>query len=106
MVKRGEVWHARLDPTEGREIRKSRPCLIVSPAEIHDYLNIVIVLPLTSGSQPANYRIPVHFNRKPGLILVEQIRALDKSRLSRRLGMVDPATLARVLETLRETFSE
>lgn len=58
MVSRGEVWYVRLDPTEGREIRKTRPCLIVSPPEIHNYLDIVTVVPLTTGSRPAAYRVP------------------------------------------------
>ena len=105
MVVRGEVWYARLDPTEGREIRKTRPCLVVSPPEIHDYLDIVTVVPLTSGSRPAAYRIPARFKGKSGFILTEQIRTLDKARLSRKLGRIDDATLSEVLRTLREAFT-
>ena len=106
MVTRGEVWLARLDPTEGREIQKTRPCVIVSPPEIHDHLSIVMVAPMTTGSHAAAFRVPVVFRRKQGLILLEQIRALDKRRLIRRLGAVDGATLAAVLAVLREMFAE
>jgi mRNA interferase MazF len=106
MVKRGEVWVARLEPTEGREIRKSRPCLVVSPPEIHDHLDIVMVAPMTTGSRPAAYRIPVRFGGKSGLILLEQIRVLDKRRLTRRWGSVERDVLARVLTTLREMFAD
>ena len=106
MVKRGEVWLSQLDPTRGREIRKTRPCMIVSPPEIHDFLDVAIVAPMTTGSRPAGFRVPVKFGGKNGLLLLEQIRALDKSRLVRRLGSVDSRTLAAALATLREMFAE
>jgi mRNA interferase MazF len=94
-----------LDPTLGSEIRKSRPCVVVSPAEMHDHLRTVIVAPMTTGAQNAPFRIPVSFGGKKGLILVDQIRALDKARLARRLGSVSPATLSATLRTLQETFA-
>jgi mRNA interferase MazF len=105
MVKRGEIWLVRLDPTEGREIRKTRPCLIVSPPDIHDYLQIVIAAPLTTGSRPAPYRIPTRFAGKEGLVLLEQIRTLDRRRLVRRVGSVGKATLVTALSTLQEMFA-
>jgi mRNA interferase MazF len=105
MVKRGEIWLARLDPTEGREIRKTRPCLIVSPSDIHDHLPLVIAAPLTTGSGPAPYRIPVRFAGREGLVLQEQIRVLDRRRLVRRLGVVGKTTLQAVLATLQEMFA-
>ncbi len=97
---------SRLDPTEGREIRKTRPCVIVSPSEIHDYLDIVLVAPLTTGSRSAAYRIPLSFGGKKGFILLEQIRVLDKRRLTRRLGTVEKGVLSRALSTLQEMFAE
>lgn len=106
MVARGEVWLARLDPTEGREIQKTRPCLVISPPEIHDYLDTVLVAPLTSGSHPARYRVPTRFNDKDSLILLEQIRVLDKRRLLRLLGTIESKTLRSVLATLQELFAE
>jgi mRNA interferase MazF len=103
---RGEVWLARLDPTVGSEIRKSRPCVVISPAEMHDYLHTLIVAPMTTGSQPAPFRIPLKFDRKEGLILLDQIRAIDKTRLIKRLGAVSTATLGTTLTTLGEVFAE
>jgi mRNA interferase MazF len=64
MVMRGEIWLAALDPTVGSEINKSRPCVVVSPAEMHDYLRTVIVAPMTTGSKPAPYRVPITFDKK------------------------------------------
>jgi mRNA interferase MazF len=106
MVARGEVWLARLDPTEGREIQKTRPCLIVSPPEIHDFLDTLIVAPMTTGSGAAPYRIDTVFDEKENRILLEQIRAVDRKRLLRKLGVLDRKTIARVLGTLRQMFAE
>ena len=106
MVKRGEVWLAALDPTVGSEIQKTRPCLIVSPPEIHDHLRTVIAAPMTSGSKPAGFRVAVLFNGVDGLILLEQCRALDKRRLVKRLGAVPNAVLKEALRTLRELYEE
>ena len=105
-VVRGEVWLAALDPTVGGEIQKTRPCLIVSPAEMHDYLRTVTVAPITTGSRPAPYRVAVRFRAKAGLILLDQLRTLDKQRLARRLGVVTGKTLGLTLTTLREMFEE
>jgi mRNA interferase MazF len=106
MVKRGEIWLAALDPTIGSEIQKTRPCLIISPPEIHDYLRTVIVAPMTSGSRPAGFRVPVQFQSIDGLILLEQSRALDKQRLRKKLGSVSDTTLGQVLQTLRELYAD
>lgn len=105
MVVRGEIWLAALDPALGSEIRKTRPCVVVSPAEMHDYLRTVIVAPMTTGSRPAPFRIPVSFGGKRGLILLDQIRALDKTRLVRRLGVAQTKTLAATLRALEEVFA-
>ena len=105
MVKRGEIWLAALDPTIGSEIQKTRPCVIISPAEMHDYLRTVIVAPMTTGSRPAPFRIPVTFEGKKGLILLDQIRTLDRSRLAKRLGAVTSRTLSATLATLQVVFA-
>lgn len=105
MVKRGEVWLVALDPTVGVEIQKTRPCLIVSPPEMHDHLRIVIATPMTTGSRPAGFRVPVNFKGKDGLVLLDQIRALDKQRLVKRLGSVSDAVLTTVLQTLERVFA-
>ena len=105
MVARGEVWLVALDPTVGSEIRKSRPCLIISPPEMHDHLRTVIVAPMTTGARPAPYRISVTFQGKRGLILLDQLRTLDKIRLVKRLGNISQTVLASTLKTLREVFA-
>ena len=103
---RGEVWLAALDPTVGSEIQKTRPCPIVSPPEMHDHLRTVTVAPMTTGSRPAPYRIPLNFQGKRGLILLDQLRTIDKQRLVRRLGSIGTRTLTHTLAALRETFEE
>ena len=105
-LRRGEIWLAALDPTIGAEIQKTRPCVVVSPAEMHDFLRTVTVAPMTTGSRPAPYRIPLRFRGKDGLILLDQMRSLDKQRLVRRLGAVTGATLRLTLAALREMFEE
>ena len=103
---RGEIWLAALDPTVGSEIQKTRPCVVISPPEIHNYLRTVTVAPMTTGSRPAPYRIPLRFRGRDGLILLDQIRTLDKQRLVRRLGAVSASTLRATLAALREVFEE
>jgi len=104
MVVRGDVWLIALDPTLGSEIQKTRPCVILSPPEMHDHLRTVIAAPMTTGSRPAGFRTPVVFDGKQGLILADQIRALDKQRLIRRLGRVSDTELAAALNALCAVF--
>jgi mRNA interferase MazF len=106
VVKRGEIWIVNLDPTIGSEIKKSRPCVVVSPPDMHDHLRTVIVAPMTTKSRPAPYRIPVNHGGQKGLILLDQVRAVDKVRLAKRLGAVPAKTLASTLSTLQEVFAE
>jgi mRNA interferase MazF len=103
---RGDVWLAALDPTIGSEIQKTRPCLVVSPLEMNERLRTIMAAPMTSGSRPAPSRIPVIFQERAGLILLDQLRAIDRLRLVRRLGAVPRETLVRTLATLREVFEE
>ena len=105
-VARGEIWLVALDPTVGGEIRKSRPCVIISPSEMHEYLRTVLVAPMTTAARPAPFRIPLRFAEKEGLILLDQIRALDKQRLMKRLGAVEGRILHATLGRLREVFAE
>ena len=105
MVKRGEIWLIDLDPTVGSEIRKTRPCVIISPAEMHDHLRTVIVAPMTTGSKPAPFRVPIGFQDKRGLILLDQVRTVDKARLVKRLGTATGKTLLTTLRTLQEMFA-
>ena len=105
-MRRGEIWLAVLDPTVGSEIQKTRPCVIISPQEMLDYLRTAIVAPMTTASRPAPYRIPVTFRKKTGLILLDQIRTLDKTRLVKRLGVAPERTLTDLLRTLQEVFEQ
>ena len=106
MVKRGEVWLCTLDPTVGSEIRKTRPCLVVSPDDLNLRSPTIIVAPLTSGSRPTRFRVPARFQGKDGLILPDQVRALDRRRLLKRLGVIDSPTLTAVLAVFTEMFAE
>lgn len=105
MVKRGEIWLVNLDPTIGSEIKKSRPCVVISPAEIHDHLRTVIVAPMTSKGRPAPFRVPVTHGGKKGLILLDQVRTVDKARLAKKLGGLSAKTLTITLGTLQEIFA-
>lgn len=106
MVARGEIWLADLDPTVGSEIQKSRPCVVISPAEMHDHLRTAIIAPMSTGSRPAPFRIPITHGGKKGLILLDQIRAVDKTRLVTKLGAVTQKTLDATLKTMQEVFAE
>lgn len=89
MVKRGEVWWVNLDPTIGTEIRKTRPALIVSPDDMNAALPRVIVAPLTSKGQALGCRPEIRFRGKKARILLDQIRSIDKQRLTGKLGAID-----------------
>ena len=103
---RGEIWLVNLDPTVGSEIRKTRPCVVVSPAEMHGHLRTLIVAPMSTKSRSAPFRIGVTHGGKKGLILLDQVRAVDKVRLVKKWGAVPPKTLTAALSALREVFTE
>lgn len=105
MVKRGEIWLVNLDATVGSEIKKSRPCVVVSPAEMHDHLRTAIVAPMTTKSRAAPFRVPVTHAGQKGLVLLDQVRAVDKIRLMKKVGSLPARTLALTLSTLQETFA-
>ncbi|SAK76617.1 transcriptional modulator of MazE/toxin, MazF [Caballeronia pedi] len=105
MVARGDIWLVALDPTLGSEIQKTRPCVVVSPPEMHDHLRTVIVAPMTSKGASAPYRISVSFKRKEGLVLLDQIRTVDKMRLVRKEGALADKTLSDALHALQEVFA-
>lgn len=106
MVKRGEIWLVNLDPTVGSEIQKTRPCVVVSPPELNDHLRTVIVAPMTSKGFEAPFRVPVTHGGTKGLILLDQMRTVDKARLVKRAGAVTGTTLTATLTTLQEVFTE
>ncbi len=105
VASRFEVYLVRLDPTEGHELRKTRPCLIISPDEMNRHIATVIVAPMTTKGRSYPTRIPVRFQRKTGEIVLDQIRTVDKNRLIKRLGKIDEATAQKVLALLAEMFA-
>lgn len=105
MVKRGEIWLVKLDPTVGSEIQKSRPCVVVSPNEMNTHLRTVMVAPMTSKGFAAPFRVPLTHAGTKGLIVLDQMRAVDKLRLVQKLGSVSAKTLTLVLASLQENFA-
>jgi mRNA interferase MazF len=104
-VSRFDVFLVNLDPTVGSEIRKSRPCVIVSPDEMNRYVRTVVVAPLTTSGRPYPSRVPTRFAGKDGQVVIDQLRTVDSARLAKRLGALDPGEAAAVLEVLRELFA-
>ena len=105
-VKRFDVWLVNLDPTIGSEIKKTRPCLIVSPDEMNRHISTVIVAPMTTKGRPYPTRVPCRFQGKAGQIVLDQLRTIDKARLVRRLGPVGAKTQQATLAVLAEMFAE
>ncbi len=104
-VKRTEVWLVELNPTVGSEIKKSRPCIIISPDEANKYLNTVTIAPLTSTTKSYPTRVNCSFAGKKGQAAIDQIRAVDKERLKKKLGKMDKRTVEQIFKTIQEYFS-
>lgn len=103
--RRNEVWLVSLDPTHGAEIKKTRPCLVVSPDEMNQYLQTVIVAPMTTTIRPYPTRIPVRFQGKSGQAALDQLRAIDRERMVRRLGTAPANASQQASDVLLEMFS-
>ena len=101
---RFEVWLVNLDPTQGSEINKTRPCVVISPDELNRYLRTVIIAALTSTARSYPSRIDCQFQGKAGQVALDHIRSVDKSRLVRKLGALDTATSQEVCTRLQELF--
>jgi mRNA interferase MazF len=104
--RRGDVFLASLDPTTGREIKKTRPCVVVSPDELNDHLSTFIVAPLTTGGHAYPFRIGCRFEGRDGFVVLDQVRTVDRRRLVKRLGRLSPVSMRKVLGVLREMFAE
>ncbi len=105
VVKRFDVYLVNLDPTVGSEIRKARPCLIISPDEMNRYIATVIVAPMTTRGKDYPSRVMCSFKGKDGQVVLDQIRTIDKTRLIQRLGKIDKSTQEEVLSVLAEMFA-
>src|SRR5512138_1810134 len=98
---RGAVHLVALDPTKSSEIRKTRPCVVVSPNELNQYLRTVIVAPMTTGGRAYPWRVPCRFQRRSGFVALDQLRTVDAERVVRRLGRLTPQTMTAVLQRLQ-----
>ncbi len=105
VIDRFDIFLVNLDPTKGHEIKKTRPCLIISPDEMNHYIGTVIIAPLTTKGRSYPTRIPITFERKKGYIVLDQVRTIDKSRLVKKLGRISKDTSQKVLEALAEMFA-
>lgn len=105
VVARSEVYLVNLDPTVGSEIQKTRPCLVISPDEINQHVRTAIVAPMASRGRLYPTRVRCTFENREALVVLDQIRTVDISRLMRRLGRIDPETMAKVLTVLGRMFA-
>ena len=106
VVKRFDVFLVNLDPTVGSEIKKTRPCLVISPDEMNRWIRTVIIAPMTTKGREYPTRVVCQFQGKDGQIVLDQVRTVDKTRLIRKLGELDKVEQRNVLLTLTEMFSE
>lgn len=104
-VRRFEVFLVNLDPVIGHEIKKTRPCLIVSPDEMNQFISTVIIAPMTTKTRRYPTRVRCTFKGKSGEIVLDQIRTVDKARLVKRLGVVDSSAQKKSLRVLQEMFA-
>jgi mRNA interferase MazF len=104
-VSRGDIFLVALNPTRGSEIRKTRPCVVVSPDELNAHLRTFIVAPLTTGGHPYPFRVRCNFASKDGHVVADQLRAVDRDRLVKRLGSLSETTLKELLGVLQAMFA-
>ncbi len=102
-ISRFQVWLVNLNPTKGKEINKTRPCVVISPNEMAA-LSTVLVAPMTTKGFDFPCRVSCKFKNKKGLILLDQIRAVDKSRLIKKLGSINESTQIELCDALQELF--
>jgi mRNA interferase MazF len=106
VARRFEVYLVNLDPTIGSEIKKTRPCLVISPDEMNRHINTIIVAPMSTKGRAYPTRVPCRFQGKDGQVVLDQLRTVDKTRLVKLLGRISPATQRAVLEVLAEMFAQ
>jgi len=106
VAKRFDVYLINLDPTIGTEIRKTRPCVVISPDEMNRHVGTVIVAPMTTKGRQYPTRVSCRFERKDGQVVLAQLRTIDKVRLVKKLGRLSKHTQKAVLVTLAEMFAE
>jgi len=105
VVNRFDVYLINLDPTIGSEIQRTRPCLIISPDEMNRHIRTVIVAPMTTAGKDYPTRVSCKFKKKKGQIVLDQIRTIDKTRLIKKLGSINPETQLEVISILQRLFA-
>jgi len=105
-ITRGQVFLVRIDPTLGSEIKKTRPCVVVSPDELNQHLRTVIVAPMTTGGRAYPWRPRCRFESRAGFVALDQLRTVDVERLVKRLGQLEGEMIPTVLERLQDMFAE
>ncbi len=105
VVNRFDVYLINLDPTIGSEIQKTRPCLIISPDEMNRHIRTILVAPMTTAGKDYPTRVTCKFKKKKGQIVLDQIRTIDKTRLIKKLGTINPGTQLEVISLLQRLFA-
>jgi mRNA interferase MazF len=105
VINRFDVYLINLDPTIGSEIQKTRPCLIISPDEMNRHIRTVMVAPMTTAGKDYPTRVKCKFKKKKGQIVLDQIRTIDKTRLIKKIGKIDPKTQIEVISVLQKLFA-
>jgi mRNA interferase MazF len=95
-MKQYDIVLVNLDPTLGSEMKKTRPCIVISPDEMNDYLRTVLIAPLTTNIRQYPWRVPINFQRKKGMIALDQFRTIDKQRIIRRIGKARPTVISSI----------
>lgn len=103
-VKQYQIVLVNLDPTIGSEMKKTRPCVIISPNELNKYLDTIVIAPMTSSSKSYPTRVEIHHDKKTGWIVLDQIRTIDRKRILKVLGNLSEKEIKKVKEIIRETF--
>jgi mRNA interferase MazF len=105
VISRFEVYLVRLDPTQGSEIKKTRPCLVISPDDMNHHVRTIIVAPMTTQGRDYPTRVALEFQGKQGQVVLDQIRTVDKSRFVKRLGKIGAGAQEKTLRLLGEMFA-
>ena len=103
-LKQYSIILVNLDPTVGSEIRKTRPCVIISPNEMNKYLKTIVVAPMTTNLKKYPTRISIKTNDKKGMVAIDQIRTIDKQRIIKAFGSLSKSEVRKCKEVLKETF--
>jgi len=106
VIKQYDIFLINLDPTIGYEIKKSRPCVVISPNEMNDNIKTVIIAPMTSKSKNYPTRVSLKFQNKSGYIVLDQIRAVDNSRLTKKIGKLTKSTIIKIKSVIKEMLVE